>query len=109
MPCVRAGGENGPQGLMSRERMRTLATYVREAEIRHAKRSTNSQQTANNCNSNCFHKVFLGPWQYLMVFDGFSRKFAGPLAQGVLDPLIIPCPVSLWSVPVPVLYTLILL
>ena len=34
---------------------------------------------------------------------------AGPLAQGVLDLVIIPCPMSLWSVPVPVFNPLALL
>ena len=44
-----------------------------------------------------------------MHFSQEYQKFAGPLAHGVLDPVIIPCLMSLWSVPVPVLNPLDLL
>ena len=30
------------------------------------------------------------------------HEFAGPLAQSVLDTVILPCPMSLWSLPAPV-------
>ena len=47
------------------------------------------------CQTMCPHRFVAPVFRQYFRRHSFVKKFAGPCAQGVLDPVMIPCPMSL--------------